>query len=116
MNKREVGASYEKKAEDFLNRNGVIVTERNFRTHFGEIDLIGKDGEYLVFFEVKYRKTKLCGTPAQAVTSNKQRVICRVADFYRMKKRIGDFEPMRFDVISIHNEKITWYKNAYDYR
>lgn len=115
MNKREVGASYEKIAEDFLGRNGVVISERNFRSRFGEIDLIGRDGNYLVFFEVKYRKTELCGTPGQAVTYNKQRNICRVADFYRMKKRIGDFEPMRFDVISIHNNKITWYKNAFDY-
>lgn len=115
MNKREVGASYEKMAEDFLCRNGVKICERNFRSRFGEIDLIGTDGEYLVFFEVKYRKTKLCGMPSQAVTRSKQRVICKVADFYRMKKRIGDFEPMRFDVISIHDEKITWHKNAYDY-
>lgn len=95
--------------------NNIRIVERNFRTRFGEIDLIGYDDEYLVFFEVKYRRTKLYGAPVQAVNTGKQHVICRVADFYRMKKRIGDFEPMRFDIISIHNGKITWYKNAYDY-
>ncbi len=110
-----MGTSYEQVAREFLERNGVRITERNFRNRFGEIDLIGYDGIYLVFFEVKYRKTPLCGLPQQAVTSGKQHVICRVADYYRMKKSIGEFEPMRFDVVSICAEQISWYKNAFDY-
>ena len=67
MNKREVGAAYEEAAAVFLEKNGVRILERNFRCRQGEIDLIGRDGEYLVFFEVKYRKNADAGLPAEAV-------------------------------------------------
>ena len=54
-NKRNIGTEYEKLAEEYLVKNGVRILEKNFRSRFGEIDLIGYDREYLVFFEVKYR-------------------------------------------------------------
>ena len=69
MNKREVGAAYEEAAAVFLEKNGVRILERNFRCRQGEIDLIGRDGEYLVFFEVKYRKNADAGFPAEAGAS-----------------------------------------------
>ena len=50
MNKREIGAAYEEAAAVFLEKKGVRILERNFRCRQGEIDLIGRDGEYLVFF------------------------------------------------------------------
>ncbi len=77
--------------------------------------MIGYDGSYLVFFEVKYRQTTLVGRPEQAVNFRKRQIISKVADYYRMKNRIGDFAPMRFDVVSICGTDYKWYKNAYDY-
>ncbi len=58
MNKREIGAAYEEAAAVFLEKKGVRILERNFRCRQGEIDLIGRDGEYLVFFEVKSGKMR----------------------------------------------------------
>ena len=76
MNRRKIGAAYEEAAAVFLEKNGVHILEKNFRCRQGEIDLIGRDGEYLVFFEVKYRKSADLGLPAEAVGAAKQRRIC----------------------------------------
>lgn len=100
---------------NYLQKHGVKVTERNFRNRFGEIDIIGYDGEYLVFFEVKYRKNEAKGNPAEAVSGRKCHTICKVADYYRIKHGVGDFEPIRFDVVAICGEKIEWFRNAFTY-
>lgn len=113
MNTREVGTSYEKMAENFLKQNGVLICEKNFRNRKGEIDMIGRDQEYLVFFEVKYRATNKKGSPIEAVTRAKQKTICKVADYYRMLHGIGEFTAIRYDVIAICGEEIQWYKNAF---
>ena len=67
MNKRKIGDGGEAYAARLLEKKGYRIVKRNFVVRGGEIDLIAENGEYLVFFEVKYRKTKLCGTPAQAL-------------------------------------------------
>lgn len=116
MNKRSVGNRGEDLAYDFLRENGIIVLERNYRFHkTGEIDLIGKDGEYLVFFEVKYRAGANKGTAAEAVTFYKQRQISKVAEAYLYQKRYPMNTAVRFDVIAIDGEDINWYKNAFDF-
>ena len=115
INKRQTGTEYEGKAVSYLQRNGVKIVTCNFRNRYGEIDIIGYDGDYLVFFEVKYRKNNIKGNPAEAVTFHKRHKICRVADYYRMKYGIHEFVPMRFDVISICGEEIQWLRNAFVY-
>lgn len=71
-NKRETGTRKEEAGGDFLTRRGVKILERNFRCRQGEIDLIGMDGQYLVFVEVKYRKTarKVCLRRRLAISSS----------------------------------------------
>ena len=59
MNTREKGAAYEQIAAQYLQKHGITIVERNYRNRRGEIDLIGKDGDYTVFIEVKYRKDSL---------------------------------------------------------
>ena len=115
MNKREIGTKKEQQAIEFLKEKGIRIVCCNFRTRFGEIDIIGKDKETLVFFEVKYRKDLSKGNPLEAVTYQKQKKICKVADFYRMKHGIGDFAPVRFDVIAVCGKEIQWYRNAFEY-
>lgn len=87
----------------------------NFRCKIGEIDLIGMDKDYLVFFEVKYRSSNAMGSPKEAVDFKKIKKICRVSDYYRMINHIDDGRYIRFDVISIKGEEIEWIKNAFDY-
>ena len=108
-----------------MKARGFLVLERNFRCRQGEIDVIGEDGEYLVFAEVKYRASGVSGNPAEAVTAAKQKKICRTADYYRYRHKIGEDRAVRYDVISIEGVKgsgiekpeetfrIVWYKNAF---
>lgn len=83
MNKRKLGESYEEAASLYLQKKGVRIAERNFRCRQGEVDLIGWDGEYLVFFEVKYRKNKNAGYPEESVGTGKQKkyVVWRIIIF-----------------------------------
>lgn len=113
MNTREIGAKKENVAAEYLQSQGMQILERNFRNRFGEIDLIGQDGEYLVFLEVKFRKNNSFGMPQEAVDARKQRKICKVADYYRMRKHLSDQTPVRYDVLSICGNEIEWIKNAF---
>lgn len=113
MNKRKVGADQEALAAGYLQRQGVVILERNFRSRRGEIDLIGRDQEYLVFFEVKYRKNAAQGHPEEAVGFAKQKNICRTADYYRCIRRVPLQTAVRYDVIAIEGEQIRWVKNAF---
>ncbi len=119
MNKREIGNKYEEKACEYMQKQGFHVLERNFRCRQGEIDIIGEQDGYLVFAEVKYRMTQRAGAAEEAVTYAKQKRICRTADYYRYKYKIGDDRPVRYDVIAIRREakeekeEIYWYQNAF---
>ena len=115
MNKRQVGGHYEQLARDYLISNGLSIAASNYRNRFGEIDLVCKDKEYYVFVEVKYRHNKNVGLPIEAVDIRKQYKICRVADYFRISRHLPDNTCIRFDVVTILDEEITWYKNAFDY-
>lgn len=116
MNKRDVGSEKEEQACSFLLSNNVKILERNFRYHkMGEIDIIGRDKEYLVFFEVKYRKSDSRGNASMAVNYSKQRQISKTALGYITLKRLSLNTPFRFDVIAIDGDKIEWIKNAFEF-
>ena len=113
QNKRQTGAAYELKAEEYLLGNGYKILERNFRNRSGEIDLIAKKEEYICFVEVKYRTTSAYGSPLEAVDFRKQNQIRRVANFYLMKNKLSEWTPCRFDVIAFEGEKMTHIENAF---
>ena len=115
MNKRDIGTRYEERAGVFLNANGVDVREYNYRTKYGEIDIIGYDGDDLVFFEVKYRNSSSKGFAADAVDIRKQYKICRVSDMYMVKNNISPGTQIRYDVIAIDGLEFDWIRNAYEY-
>lgn len=115
MNTRKQGAQKEEQICAYLLSKGVRIREQNFRCRQGEIDLIGYDGEYLVFFEVKYRSSQSMGSAAEAVGYAKQKRICRVADYYRVIHHCMENTPVRFDVVAIDGERVTWLKNAFCY-
>lgn len=115
INTRVIGTKQEETACRYLEEHGIRIRERNFRCRQGEIDLIGYDGEYLVFFEVKYRKDDAKGNAAEAVGIRKQRKICRVSDYYRMIHKCPSDTAIRFDVIAIDDDDIEWIRNAFDY-
>ncbi|MBR1471634.1 MAG: YraN family protein [Lachnospiraceae bacterium] len=114
-NQRRKGAAGEAEAAEYLTAKGVQIVERNFRCKSGEVDLIGKDGAYLVFFEVKWRGAEQAGFAAEAVDHRKQRRICAVADYYLYQQGLGEELPVRFDVVALDGERTEWFQNAFDY-
>ncbi|MDO4284599.1 MAG: YraN family protein [Eubacteriales bacterium] len=113
----ELGRQGEAIAAAYLRERGMRIAESNFRAAQGEIDLIGYDGDTLCFIEVKYRETERAGSPEEAVTTQKQRVICRTADYYRHLHRLDDTVKIRFDVVAVRSEgeDIHWIRNAFAY-
>lgn len=113
-NNRETGSKYERLAGEYLEQKGYEILEYNYRCKTGEIDIIAKDGAYLVFCEVKYRSDDRKGHPSEAVDLSKQRIISKCALYYMTVNGIEDV-PCRFDVVSIEGEMIVLYQNAFDY-
>lgn len=96
--KRFLGDIGENAAVRYLKRHGYKIIERNFSCRFGEIDIIAKDKEYLVFIEVKLRKSNDFGGALGAITPSKIEKIRKTANLYIMKN--PDI-PVRFDVVAI---------------
>lgn len=113
--KRALGRDGEARAVCYLEAHGMKVCETNFRNRQGEIDIIGYHRGFLVFVEVKYRRNEKTGTPESAVTMQKQKKICRTADYYRYLHHYRDERPFRYDVIAICGEEIKWYENAFEH-
>ena len=113
-NTRKTGARYEKHAGAYLEAHGYEILQYNYRCKKGEIDIVAKDGEYLVFCEVKYRAGVSGGSPAEAVDLRKQKKISGSAMYYLMENYLTDV-PCRFDVVAIQGREITLIKNAFDY-
>lgn len=114
-NRRQTGKQYEELAASFLQKEGYCILEKNYQCRFGEVDLVAKHDGYLVFVEVKYRKTARFGFPVEAVDLNKQRKISKVAQCYMMANRIGTAVSVRFDVVAVLGEELTVYKNAFEF-
>ena len=111
-NKRAEGSRYEQTAGEYLEEQGYEIICFNYRCRTGEIDIIAKDGEYLVFCEVKYRTGPGKGSPLEAVDARKQRKIFQAAMYYLTEHHISDV-PCRFDVIGIEGTRIQLVKNAF---
>lgn len=116
MNKRQVGSEYEKQAAGYLEKYGFVCLEQNFRCRQGEIDLVGIHEGCLVFVEVKYRKNKRAGAPEEAVGEGKQAKICLVSDYYRTVHRDTARMQVRYDVVAVCGDEISWYQNAFPYK
>ncbi|MBZ0154668.1 MAG: YraN family protein [Alphaproteobacteria bacterium] len=112
---QSLGDDGEELAVDYLRNRGCTVLHRNYRTPVGEVDIIVRDRETVVFVEVKARSTLSFGQPFEAVDLRKQAKLRKIALYY-LKQR-GMEAPVRFDVISILFRKgkgeITHIKEAF---
>jgi putative endonuclease len=107
------GESEEQRACEYLQAQGLSLITQNFSCRMGEIDLIMKHKESLVFVEVRYRKNKEFGGAAASVTRGKQRKIIRTALFYQQK--YAPKSCMRFDVVAIEGDnELQWIPSAFD--
>lgn len=100
MQKNIYGKRSEIIASDYLKQKGYKIIDVNYKNKVGEIDVIAKDKECLVFVEVKARVSQQFGHPLEAVNTQKQQKIRAVAGVYLMKCHMLDAE-CRFDVVSI---------------
>jgi len=108
-----IGAIKEALALDFLTKKGLVLMEKNFRTRFGEIDLIMRDGKYLVFVEVRYRSNPFYGSGLESIQDKKISKIRKTAARYLQKKAWSDKVFCRFDVISASHSGIDWIRDAF---
>ena len=113
MNKRKTGTEYEELAARWLTGKGFEILEKNYRCRIGEIDLIARDREYLVFCEVKYRRTKSAGSALEAVDTKKQKRLYRCAQQYVAAHKIPD-AAARFDVVAIEGHEVCHIENAFE--
>jgi len=112
------GKEGEKIAAAYLEKSGYRIIEINFRCPIGEIDIVAKDKNDLVFVEVKTRKSIALGYPEQAVGIRKQKKMSQLALWYMQKRKIADTSA-RFDVVAItlipENAEIRLIQNAFDF-
>ena len=94
------GIAGEQAAARFLRRKGMKVLRRNWKARSGEIDLIVRDGDALVFVEVKARSSEHWGAPQDSVTPAKQCRLTRAAEEFVSRFRVSD-RPLRFDIVSV---------------
>lgn len=110
---RQKGFEYEEKAAVYLKEKGYKILEQNFYTFFGEIDLIARGKETIVFVEVKYRKSIKNGYPQEAVTYKKRQRIIKSAQYYLYQQNAFE-KSCRFDVIAVAGEEFLHIENAFE--
>lgn len=109
------GGKAEALARRYLEQQGMRTLERNFRSRFGEIDLVMRDGDALVFVEVRYRRSTAFGGPLASVDKRKQQRLHAAAQLFVQQHARYARDPMRFDVVGITGEDNTveWLADAF---
>ena len=95
-----LGAEGERAAKAFLLASGYRILHENYSTPLGEIDLIARDGDVVVFVEVKTRASREFGPPQSSVTLTKQRQIIKASELFLQREGLAD-TVCRFDVIAV---------------
>ncbi len=113
------GQAAEQYAVDYLLARGLKLVERNYRCKAGEVDLIMREQDTLVFVEVRFRKSNQYGSPLATITAAKQNRIRRTAQLYIKSRALGS-PAMRFDAIGLSpsaraasDYAVNWCKNAF---
>ena len=111
------GAEGEQAALRYLSGLGYLILGRNFKTRFGELDIVARDGKTIVFVEVKRRETTGHGSAAEFVSPAKARKVVSAARIYAAKHRLSE-DLIRFDVVAIDvvggSERLRHHKGAFD--
>lgn len=113
MLKQLLGKFAENRAESLLTAAGLTIEARNWRCRQGEIDLIAREGEVLVFVEVRSRTRTDYGSAAESITPAKQRRIIAAARQYLARLHV--LPPCRFDVVTLDSQgRAAWIRAAFD--
>ncbi len=118
---RTAGQLAEDQALLYLQKQGLKLVVRNFSCRSGELDLIMRDKDTLVFIEVRYRKQAQYGSSAETVTCKKQRKLIKAAQYFLGTQQLTDWPACRFDVMAARPDKkqptslyFDWIKSAFD--
>lgn len=114
MLKSLLGQTAEAHAERYLTAQGLKRIARNWRCRFGEIDLIMREGDTLVFVEVRMRSHADFGGAAASIDAGKQRKLLAAAKLYL--SALPEIPPCRFDVVALTDQRAApqWIKSAFD--
>src|SRR4030065_2093655 len=117
MQEKELGKKGEEVVLRFVKKNGYKIIEKNYVCKLGEMDIIAREKDTLVFVEVKTRTSMVFGPPQLAVNSTKQMQLSKVALYFLKEKRLEEVKA-RFDVVAIllrpKGEEIELIKDAFD--
>lgn len=100
LSNRDLGRMGENAGARFLESRGYRILNRNWRCDAGEVDIVAQDDVYLIFVEVKTRRSCELGYPAEAVTPERRQRYERIATQYLRSHNLG-FQSIRFDVLAI---------------
>jgi len=100
MDKQATGKAGQQAAEKYLQTKGYQILNRNFQRRGGELDIIARDGEYVVFVEVKARNNLNYGYPREAISHTKQKRIIKTALIYLAYHKMTNSD-VRFDVVEV---------------
>ncbi len=116
------GQAAEDIASRYLQKQGLVSVDSNFFSRCGEIDLIMRDNDYLVFIEVRYRKQTDYGHPLETITYSKQQKILKTVQYFLLKHPEFSSLPCRIDAVAISagkhhyaEENIEWIRNAIEF-
>ena len=113
---QRTGNDAELRACQYLNEQGLELIERNFHCRYGEIDLVMRDQQTIIFVEVRFRKADSLVDGAQSITTSKQQRIIRSASYYLQRHKFNETIPARIDVVAVTQGKdehqFEWIQNA----
>lgn len=112
---QQIGFAAESEARQYLVKQGLRWITSNYRSRWGEVDLIMWHGDYLVFVEVRARVSSEYGGALESITYHKKQKIIKTATHYLMIKCLMEKHPLRFDVICVQGKsaEMLWVKNAF---
>ncbi|GAA0912287.1 YraN family protein [Luteibacter anthropi] len=112
--RRATGDHFEGAALSFLQARGLRLIQANFLCRHGEIDLVMRDGEVVVFVEVRYRRGSAFGGALASVTAAKRRRIVSAAHIWLAGRPFDARRPCRFDVVGFEGAVVEWVRGAFD--
>lgn len=101
QSKKDVGQSGEDLAAEHILQAGLVILDRNYRCPLGEMDIIAREGQHLVFIEVRTRSSGRCGWGEETITPQKRARLYRIASHYIKFRGYKDWPALRFDLIAI---------------
>ncbi|MFQ6001394.1 MAG: YraN family protein [Anaerolineae bacterium] len=99
--RRSLGRRGEELAASYLEKEGYLILQRNYRSGAGEMDIVAQDGDCLVFVEVRARSTREYGTPEESITPSKAQRLIKVAQGY-LQEQGDSAREWRIDLVAIH--------------